>query len=115
MTQEWLAPAVVSSAIAGGVAMATHFSSQRAKRMESREDIRSEAFDQAKSFYTDVIERQEAQLADMRRQIADALTRVKAAEDSADSARVAVRTLRSELSDRDEQIADLRAALARKV
>lgn len=114
MSAEWLAPAVVSSAIAGGVAMATHFSAQRAKRMESREDIRSEAFDQAKSFYTDVIERQEHSLADMRTQIADALVRVSAAESAADSARLAVRTLRTELADRDEQISDLRAALARR-
>lgn len=113
-TEAWIAPTVVSSAIAGGVAMATHFSSQKAKKSETREDIRSESFDQAKAFYTDVIERQEKQLSDMRLQIEEVMVRARSAEASADNARAAVRNLRLELDSRDEVIADLRAALARR-
>jgi signal transduction histidine kinase len=109
----WFAPTVVSSLIAGAVAVLTHFSSQRAKRLESRDDMRSEAFDQAKNYYTDVIERQDGELADLRGQIQDALVRVRAAEQSADQARQAVRSLRAELGSRDELISDLRSALAR--
>lgn len=111
---EWLAPAAISSGVAGGVALATHYSSVRAKRLETREDIRTEAFDQAKSFYTDVIDRQEKELAEMRQEIAHALTRVKAAEESADQSRAAVRALRVELAERDDIISDLRAHIARQ-
>lgn len=110
---QWLAPTVISSLIAGGVAVATHFSSAQAKKTENREDIRTEAFDQAKAYYTDVIERQQTELETMRTQISDALKRLDAAEDAADQARAAVRTLRVELEHRDARIADLTARMMR--
>lgn len=110
----WLAPTVISSGIAGAVAMATHFSAQRAKQQESREDIRTEAFEQAKQFYTDVIARQEEQLTAMRHDVTTAMERAERAESSAETARVAVRSLRSELDSRDETISDLRHALIRR-
>lgn len=113
-TEAWLAPTVVSSLIAGGVAVATHFSAQKAKKSETREDIRTESFDQAKAFYTDVIERQEKQLEAMRTQVEEAVARARSAEASAENARAGVRSLRLELDARDEVIADLRAALARR-
>lgn len=112
--EQWLAPTVISSLIAGAVAVATHLSSIRAKRMETREDIRTEAFDQAKTFYTDVISRQERELAQIRVDITDALVRVKQAEANADDARAAVRSLHKELRERDERIQDLQAIIARR-
>lgn len=108
MPAEWLAPTVISSGIAGGVAMATHFSASRAKRSENREDIRTEAFDQAKGYYTDVIERQDREISDMREQVSQALRRLKAAEDDIRNGRDAVRVLNRKLAERDKLISDLR-------
>lgn len=105
----WLAPTVISSGIAGAVALATHYSSQSAKKHESREDIRTEAFEQAKAFYVDVIERQDAEVEALRIQVREALRRATEAEASADSARRAVRKMAADLAERDRMIADLTA------
>jgi hypothetical protein len=105
----WLAPTVISSGIAGAVALATHYSSQSAKKHESREDIRTEAFDQAKAFYIDVIDRQDREVEALRIQVREALRRASDAETSADAARSAVRKMARDLADRDAMIADLTA------
>lgn len=107
---EWIAPTVISSAIAGAVALATHFSAQGAKRTETREDIRTEAFEQAKAFYTDVIERQEEDIASLRTQVKEALRRATDAESAAETCRAAVRRLAAEVDKRDARIAELMAA-----
>lgn len=91
-TGSWLAPTVISSAIAGAVALATHFSSQSTKKLETREDIRSEAFDQAKTFYVDVIDRQEHEIAQLREQVNEALVRAVEADRSAKLARERAQT-----------------------
>lgn len=105
----WLAPTVISSGIAGAVALATHYSSQTAKKQESREDIRTEAFEQAKAFYVDVIDRQDREVDALRVQVKEALRRATDAETSADSARAAVRKMARDLAERDAMIAELTA------
>lgn len=113
MVDTWLAPAVISSAIAGAVAMATHFSAQKAQRSESREDIRTEAFEQAKLFYLDVIERQDKELDQLRGQVSEALRRSGEAERAADVAKAAVRKVNVELGLRSERIVELEALTKR--
>lgn len=105
----WLAPTVISSLIAGAVALATHYSSQSEKKHESREDIRTEAFDQAKAFYIDVIDRQDREVEALRIQVKEALRRASDAETSAESARQAVRKMARDLAERDAMIAELTA------
>lgn len=103
----WLAPTVISSGIAGGVALATHFSAQGAKKSETREDIRTEAFDQAKAYYVDVIDRQEHDLLELRTQVAEALRRAGDAESAAETCRAAVRRLTAAVQEKDARIAEL--------
>jgi hypothetical protein len=108
-TGTWLAPTVISSAIAGLVALATHFSSQKAKTVETREDIRTEAYDQAKAFYTDMIDRQDHEIGELRTSVTEALRRAAEAEITADAAKAAVRKLTISIQDKDAEIARLRA------
>lgn len=107
----WLAPTVISSGIAGAVALATHFSSQKAKKIESKEDIRTEAYEQAQLFYTDVIDRQDRDIAELRRQMADTVRRAAEAERAAETAKAAVRNLTEVVRERDQTIAELRTRL----
>lgn len=64
---------VVSSAIAGGVMLVTQQSSAKraaqSVQLTSRTDIEKEAFERAKAYYTDVIDRQQAEIRDLEGEI----------------------------------------------
>lgn len=79
---------VVSAAISAGAAYLTQRSSSRSHEVvaqtETRGDIERDAFQRAQAFYTDVIERQDAENEEQAAQIRELKSRVATLEDSAD-------------------------------
>lgn len=66
---------IVSAAISAGVAYLTQRTSAKATTtaaaIASRTDIEREAFERAKSFYTDVIDRQQAEITELEADVKD--------------------------------------------
>lgn len=99
---------VIATIITGGFAYVTQRSASKAAArnldVSSRTDIEKEAFDRAKTYYTDTIDRLERDQADDRAEIASLKVQVREQGEEIDTLRAADRV-------KDEVIADLRRDL----
>lgn len=99
---------ILSAGIAAAVGIITQRSAARASVVNaatvSRTDIEREAFDRAKSYYTDTIDRQATELRELEAEAEALRQRIASLEGDRAADHRAIRELREELEYREEKI-----------
>lgn len=102
--------------IAAGSAYASQRAAARASQLNtqttSRVDMEKEAYDRARKFDIETIERQDAEIAELRRDLTTAEEKIDVARSEARQARSEVRTMRIEKDKLRDEVAALRRQLS---
>lgn len=95
---ELIAPSVIAAVIAAIVGIVTARSARKSNEYGSRADLETEAFERAKSFYNDIIDRQDGEIHELEGEVEKLKARVAAQDSTITAQGIEISELREELN-----------------